>query len=93
MKRAIVTLKGRVVGVGFRDRVLEVAERFAVAGSVGNVRDLEALEIDVEGDAAEVDRFVSAVLADPPSGARIDAVEEAEAPLRELQTFTRAPTR
>ncbi len=82
MVRKIVVLIGRVQRVGFRDTVVTHASRFAVAGTVRNLREPEALEIDVEGDAEEVERFIAAVLARPPSWARVDEIKtRAEEPL------------
>jgi acylphosphatase len=82
MVRKIVVLAGRVQGVGFRDTVVGHARRFDVAGSVRNLREPEALEIDVEGDAEEVERFIAAVLSRPPTWARVEAITtRAGAPL------------
>jgi acylphosphatase len=75
VKREIVVLTGRVQGVGFRDRVVRIAHRFAVAGSVSNRPDGRSLEIDVEGASEAVDAFVDAVLADPPAFGRVDRIE------------------
>lgn len=74
MVRKIVILIGRVQRVGFRDTVVAHAKRFGVAGSVRNLRVSESLEIDVEGEAEEVERFLASVLAAPPSWARVDEV-------------------
>lgn len=74
MVRKIVVLVGRVQRVGFRDTVVAHASRFEVAGSVRNLRDSASLEIDVEGEAEEVERFIAAVLAGAPSWARVDEV-------------------
>jgi acylphosphatase len=74
MVRKIVVLFGRVQGVGFRETVLTHARGFDVAGSVRNLRDSAALEIDVEGDAEEVERFIAAVLARPPAWGRVDEI-------------------
>ena len=92
MKREVVTLVGRVQGVGFRDRVLAVARRFAVAGGVYNRRAERALEIDVEGEPDVVDAFVAAVIAERPFFARIDGVARRPAEPRGISGFGRAPT-
>jgi acylphosphatase len=92
MVRKVVVLFGRVQGVGFRETVLAHARRFAVAGSVRNLREPVALEIDIEGDAQEVERFIAAVLAQPPPWARVDEVAaRAELPLGR-RGFTRSQT-
>ena len=93
MKREIVVLHGRVQGVGFRERVLEIAGAHDVAGSVRNLASGKALEIDVEGDSLAVDAFIAAVIAKPPFFARIDHIERRPATPRGVLGFSRAPTR
>ncbi|HEX3315251.1 MAG TPA: acylphosphatase [Gemmataceae bacterium] len=51
---------GRVQGVGFRQTTAEIAERFTVAGYVRNLPSGE-VELLVQGDAAEVERFLTAI--------------------------------
>jgi acylphosphatase len=87
MKREIVTLRGRVQGVGFRERVLQIAREYGVAGSVRNLRADGLLEIDVEGDDAEVDAFVDAVRTRRPSLARIDGIHRQPAEPRGAVDF------
>lgn len=90
MKRDLVTLTGRVQGVGFRDYVAHVARRFPVAGTVRNVRDGARVEIDVEGRAEDVDAFVAAVLQGARAPARIDDVRRIAAVPRGAAGFRRA---
>jgi hydrogenase maturation factor HypF (carbamoyltransferase family) len=92
VKREIVTLRGRVQGVGFRERVIEVACAHRVAGTVRNLGAGNALEIDVEGDDLAVEAFVAAVVEKRPFFARIDTVERRPADLRGVSGFARAPT-
>jgi acylphosphatase len=92
MKREIVTLRGRVQAVGFRERVLEIARHRAVAGTVRNLRAGHALEIDVEGDEAEVDAFVKAVIDGRPFFARIDVIDRRPAEPRGSTGFRLAAT-
>lgn len=87
MKREIVRLTGIVHGVGFRYRVLRIAQRFDVVGAVRNIRAPQALEIDVEGDPAEIDRFIAAVLAEPPPAGRVDASTRRDAEPRYPAAF------
>ncbi len=61
MVRYSVYFAGRVQGVGFRYTTINVARRFTVAGHVRNTRDCR-VELVVEGEAAELDRYVAAVL-------------------------------
>jgi len=93
VRRVILTLTGRVQGVGFRYRVISLAAGHPVDGTVRNVRGAQALEIDVQGEAAAVERFIADVLAHPPSLARVDAVarELCDEP-RSIQGFRIAAT-
>jgi len=92
MVRAVVTISGRVQGVGFRATVRDVAARHRVAGTVRNLREGSRLEIDVEGERADVEAFLADVLARPPRFARIDAVDRRGAEPRGVLSFRDAPT-
>ncbi len=92
MIRTVVTLTGRVQGVGFRTTVLDLAARYPVAGTVRNLRDGARLEIDVEGEPAAVERFLDEVLERRPRFARVDRVERTAADPRGLHRFAHAPT-
>lgn len=84
--RVILELRGRVQGVGFRYRVLQTAARFAVSGTVRNLRS-GAVEIDAEGEEKEVAAFHEAVLANPPRSARIDETQRRTAEPRHISGF------
>jgi len=90
--RQVVRIAGRVQAVGFRDRVLEIADDYRVAGTVRNLRPNDVLEIDVEGEAGEVDRFLEDVARHPPTFARIERIERAARQPRNVTGFTRAAT-
>jgi acylphosphatase len=92
MVREVVRITGRVQGVGFRDRVLDIAADYRVAGTVRNLRADETLEIDVEGEPDEVERFIENVLAHPPTFARIAAAERERREPRGVTRFTLEPT-
>ncbi|RFC41834.1 MAG: acylphosphatase [Verrucomicrobia bacterium] len=55
-----VYFTGRVQGVGFRYTALQVAKEFEVAGFVCNLSD-GRVQLEVEGRAAEVAAFVTAL--------------------------------
>jgi acylphosphatase len=55
-----VFFAGRVQGVGFRYATLQVSREFEVAGWVANLPD-GRVQLEVEGDRPEVDRFIAAV--------------------------------
>jgi acylphosphatase len=86
MRRVILELRGRVQGVGFRYRVLQIAARFPVSGTVRNLRS-GALEIDAEGEEEALEGFLDAVLANPPRSARIDETLRRDAEPRYVTGF------
>ena len=55
-----VLYQGHVQGVGFRYTAYGLAHRFTVAGYVKNLPD-GSVELAVEGESGEVDRFLEAV--------------------------------
>lgn len=52
-----VFFTGHVQGVGFRYQTLQVAKEFDVSGVVRNLMD-GRVQLEAEGDAEEVERFV-----------------------------------
>jgi acylphosphatase len=59
-----VYYQGHVQGVGFRYVVRSLATGFEVVGSVKNLID-GRVELEVQGDAEEVDQFLEAILDSP----------------------------
>jgi acylphosphatase len=60
-QRRRILYSGRVQGVGFRWTVKNIAQSYAVAGFVKNLDD-GRVELVVEGEPAELERFLAAVL-------------------------------
>lgn len=56
-----VIFRGRVQGVGFRWTVMNIANRFAVAGTVRNLND-GTVEVIVQATPQEADRFLNEIL-------------------------------
>ncbi len=59
-QRRILIFSGRVQGVGFRQVTVDLARRWELAGTVRNLGD-GTVELDLEGDAAEIDRLLTAL--------------------------------
>jgi acylphosphatase len=60
-ERRLTYYSGHVQGVGFRFTVRQLADGFDVRGFVRNLAD-GRVELVVEGAAAELDRFMAAIL-------------------------------
>jgi len=72
--RLHVVARGRVQGVGFRWFVQETARSLDLAGWVRNAAD-GSVEVEVEGNQAELQQLRAAVGAGP-RGARVESVDE-----------------
>ena len=90
-ERRIVTIRGRVQGVFFRDTVRRIARRHDVHGTVLNRGD-DRLEIDVEGSPTHVSAFLDDVLRHPPPEAHIDDVSAKRAEPSGIDGFRVAGT-
>jgi acylphosphatase len=87
--RLLVT--GRVQGVGYRDWVVEAAERFGLSGWVRNRID-GSVEAVIVGDDQAVGRMIDACRRGPPL-AHVDAVDVEPLDLDVLpEGFGRRPT-
>jgi acylphosphatase len=71
--QARLSITGRVQGVGYRDWVVEAAERLGVTGWVRNRVD-GSVEAVIVGEEAAVGRMIDACRRGPPL-ARIEAVD------------------
>ncbi|HET9078068.1 MAG TPA: carbamoyltransferase HypF [Acidimicrobiales bacterium] len=80
-----VRVEGVVQGVGFRPFVHGLAGRLGLTGFVGN--DSAGVFCEVEGDAAAVERFVTAVRAEAPPLAVIEEVTVTPRPARRDRGF------
>jgi len=73
VERRAFVVRGIVQGVGFRPFVHRIARQQELGGFVLN--DGDGVVIEVEGDAAALERFAQALADDAPPLARIDSVE------------------
>ncbi|WP_413359838.1 carbamoyltransferase HypF [Robertmurraya sp. 2P01SA] len=71
-KAVIITVKGRVQGVGYRPFVFQIATQFAVTGTVQN--NMDGVRIFAEGQEPALQFFVDAIHSKAPRLARIDEV-------------------
>lgn len=78
MKRLLVTVRGRVQGVGYRAFAAEQARRRHLAGWVKNEWD-GAVQVVAEGEEASLGSFLEA-LREGPSLARVEGVDTAWEP-------------
>ncbi len=72
--RATLFIRGRVQGVGYRNFVHQNAQNFRLKGAVRNLGN-GGVEVFVEGDEQEIERFVEFLKKKKPSAANIEAVE------------------
>lgn len=85
-----VVVRGRVQGVGFRDFVLERAEKAGLSGWVRNRKD-GSLEFKAEGPQAAVLALIDACRTGP-AGAEIRTLEANPSTLEGSRGFGRWPT-
>lgn len=85
MQRRRIEVRGIVQGVGFRPHVYALARRLGLGGFVQNRQD--AVRIEVEGEAATLDRFVHELQEHPPARARVDAIQCQLRSMRGEHTF------
>ncbi len=85
-----IRVTGVVQGVGFRPFVYRLAQRLALGGAVRNASG--EVQIEVEGSAADLDAFVTALTAEAPTLARIDGVDVKASTARGLDHFVILPS-
>jgi hydrogenase maturation protein HypF len=71
-QRREIRVRGIVQGVGFRPFIYALARRYGLSGWVRN--DADGVQIEVEGDTADLDRFLYAVTGDAPPLAVIETI-------------------
>ncbi|EAX46503.1 (NiFe) hydrogenase maturation protein HypF [Thermosinus carboxydivorans Nor1] len=85
MERCNVKVTGIVQGVGFRPFVYNLARRHGLAGWVLN--DTVGVEIEVEGDSASLDAFLTALRTEAPPLARLATVTVERRPATGAREF------
>jgi acylphosphatase len=79
-------VKGRVQGVGYRFFAEQAARDLALKGYVRNLPD-GGVEVYATGDESSLDELRKQ-LQQGPLAARVDQVEEQEAPLKKFRNFS-----
>jgi len=74
--RSAGTVRGIVQGVGFRPFIYKLAVRCGLTGFVTNTS--QGVELEVEGRAADIDRFFAAVSDEGPPLAQISSIERSD---------------
>ena len=72
LTRRGVVVRGVVQGVGFRPFVYRLAQEEHLAGVISN--DTDGVTIEIEGESASIEAFLSRLHSEPPPLARIDSI-------------------
>jgi hydrogenase maturation protein HypF len=88
--RRKITVQGVVQGVGFRPFVYRLASRLGLGGTVRN--DTTGVVIDVEGEAASLETFLQALVAEAPPLARVERVAAEGKAVRHYASFAIEPS-
>ncbi len=81
-----IKISGLVQGVGFRPFLYRLAHRYALTGSVHNTD--AGVQLQIEGEAGQVECFVKAMHAELPPLARIDGLDRTSAVWHGYEEFT-----
>jgi len=82
--------KGKVQGVGFRPTIYNIAKKMGLSGMVLNAPD--GVVVEVEGPAAQVDKFLAQINAKQPPNSRILRVESMQLPAIGYMSFRILPS-
>ncbi|MBI4304056.1 MAG: carbamoyltransferase HypF [Chloroflexi bacterium] len=83
--RVSISVRGVVQGVGFRPFIYQLATKYKLKGWVCNTS--EDVKIEVEGDAAAIEQFLSGLREQAPPRASIESVKVKHHPPLNYQTF------
>jgi acylphosphatase len=75
MQRAIITVKGRVQRVGYRDFVAEIADKMGVTGSVQNLPDGKNVEVIAEAEKRVLEEFLKLLWAKEDSSIKVTKID------------------
>lgn len=74
----LITVTGRVQGVGFRPFLFGLAERLGVSGTVQN--NMDGIRMEAEGTPQALEELLAAITREAPRLARVDTVRRAPLP-------------
>lgn len=81
----LVTVKGRVQGVGFRPFLFGLAEKYGVKGWVQN--NMDGIRMEAEGPPQVLERFVHAIRSEAPRLSRVEEIACSPVPVRGYAFF------
>ena len=88
MQRAIITVKGRVQRVRYRDFVAEIADKMGITGSVQNLPDGKNVEIIAEAEKKVMEEFLKLLWAKEDSIIKVMKIDvEYQSPKRDHDFF------
>ena len=88
MQRAIITVKGRVQRVGYRDIVAEIADKMGITGSVQNLQDGKNVEKIAEAEKKVLEEFLKLLWAKEDSNIKVTKIDvEYQPPKRDHEYF------
>lgn len=85
LKRVVISITGRVQGVGFRPFIYRLANQHDLVGTICNT--CSGVQIDVQGDQNSLLQFQQEISRQRPDGATIMEMEVAEVSLSDAKTF------
>lgn len=85
-KRLKIEINGIVQGVGFRPFVYKLALKYSLCGYILNAG--KGVEIEIEGDEVQVDKFLTSISSNPPPLARIDTIHTTKIPIKGSKEFS-----
>ncbi len=88
MQRAIITVKGRVQRVGYRDFVSDIADKMGITGYAQNLPDGKNVEIIAEAEKKVLEEFLKLLWAKEDSSIRVTKIDvEYQPPKRDHEYF------
>lgn len=70
MEAKLITLSGKVQGVGFRYHTKNIADQYGIKGYAKNLT--EDVEVFAQGEGASLERFTDEVVNNPAPASRIE---------------------